>query len=243
MGETGKSPPRGPDRRLASSTDPARRIDPLKPSTGELTDLDQARARITTAMIDLCFERGYRNIELAELLSRAGVGEADFHRLYDDLEDCFCLVYTEIRDDFLARLERALADQPDWRGRLRASAYVLLRFLTEDEKVTHLGTVEVQSAGERSQRLFAEATTRLYELIDEGRDERRLPASITPATAQAIGGAIFVQIYAAVDHGNLDETAVPKLMYSAVLPYLGAEAAAAELSAPPPSAPQSDKDR
>jgi AcrR family transcriptional regulator len=188
MGETGKSPPRGRDRRLASSTDRAR-TDPLHPDASELTRLDQARARITTAMIDLCFERGYARIELAELLSRAGVGEADFHRLFVDLEDCFCLVYTEIRDDFLARLERALAGQPDWRGRLRASAYVLLRFLTEDEKVTHLGTVEVQSAGERSRRLFAEATTRLYELIDEGRDERGLPDSITPATAQAIGGA------------------------------------------------------
>jgi hypothetical protein len=61
-------------------------------------------ARIREALLDLCFERGYANLELPMLLARAG--EA-FHRLYADLEDCFCAVYMQARNEFFARVQRA----------------------------------------------------------------------------------------------------------------------------------------
>jgi AcrR family transcriptional regulator len=194
------------------------------------------RKQTREALVDLCFERGYRNLDLAALLERAGISEQVFHRHFADLEDCFCQVYVEIRDDFLACVEWAVAEHRAWRDRLRATAYVLLRFLNEDEKVTHLAAIEVRSAGERSQILLAEALEALFDLIDEGREERGGTAAISRGTAESIGGAIFNQIYAAVGRGvRPSKEIVPGLMYAAVLPYLGPEAAAEELRiAPPP---------
>ena len=196
------------------------------------------RARVHDALIDLCFERGYRQIDLPALLRRAEVDERAFHRHFADLEDCFCAVYIEARDDLFDRVRGAIAGRPTWRDRIRATAYAFLRFLREDPRVAHLSVVEVRSAGERPQLLFAQAAEFLFDLIDEGREERDGPGTISRVTAVSIGGGIFNEIFTAVAHGApLDEHVIPQLMYAAVLPYLGPEAALEELSIPPPPAP------
>ena len=117
---------------------------------------------------------------------------------------------------------------------------MLLRFLGEDEKVAHISAIDVRTAGERAQRLFGEAIERLFDLIDEGRGESSEPDSISRATAESVGGSIFNQIYVTVGHGAMPtEDIVPEMMYTAVLPYIGAEAAREELQIPPPPAPSS----
>ena len=194
------------------------------------------RECIRQALLDLCFERGYKQITLPILLERAKVDEQAFHRHFADPEDCFCAVYLEVRDEFLARVQRAVEDQPTWRDRIRATAYIFLRFLREDERVTRLSVVEVRSAGERAQLLFAQAAEVLYGLLDEGREKRDDPEAISRATAESIGGGIFAQIYAAVSHDSpLQEDIVPKLMYAAVMPYVGSAAALEELRIPSPA--------
>jgi AcrR family transcriptional regulator len=200
------------------------------------------RTRIRAALIDLCFERGYRQIGLADLLARAAVTEREFHRHFADLEDCFCRVYLEIRDGFLDRVAVAVSDEESWRDRIRATAYVLIRFLAEDEKVTHLSSVDVLTAGERAHLLFGEAVERLTTLIDEGRGERESSTgeTISRATAGAIAGGILTQIYATSGQKAPmppEGEVVPQMMYTAVLPYLGEEAAREELSIPPPPSP------
>jgi AcrR family transcriptional regulator len=185
-------------------------------------------------MLDLSFECGYRNIDLPALLERAGVDDKAFRRHFADLEDCFCKIYLGIREDFLARLERAVAGGPTWRDRVRAAAYFLLDYFREDERVTQFGIVEIRYAGERAQLLLAEVTEALFDLLDEGR-EGNGNASRTRATAEAVGGGIFRQISSAVQRGTLDEQGVPQMMYAAVLPYLGVHAAREELSIPPPA--------
>lgn len=169
-------------------------------------------SRIPEALLDLCFERGYAKIDLPMLLERAGVDERAFHGRYADLEDCFCVTYIELRDDFFARVQRAVAAESNWRDRLRATAYAFFRFLREDARVAHLSVVEVGSAGERPRQLFADAFDSLFDLLDEGRAEMADPDSLTRATAVGVGAGIFSQIHEAVQGGTLEEQAVPQLM-------------------------------
>ena len=197
---------------------------------------------VAEALLDLSFERGYRNIDLPMLLERVGIDEPTFHRHFDDLEDCFCAVYLEIRGDFLARLEGAVTGGPTWRDRVRAAAYFLLDYFREDERVTQFGVVEIRYAGERAQLLLAEVIEALLDLLDQGRGEND-DASRTRATAEAAGGGIFRQISAAVERGTLDEQGVPQMMYAAVLPYLGVHSALEELSIPPPAGASPTRER
>ncbi len=111
---------------------------------------------------------------------------------------------------------------PDWRFRLRVAAYALYR------RRRGRGRSGLPVEGELE---------RLVELIDAGRAEPAAPASLTRLTAEALGGAISSQLcFAAARNGRQspEEELVPTLLYMAVLPYMGAEAAAEELRTPPP---------
>ena len=88
----------------------------------------------------------------------------------------------------------------------------------------------------RAQELFLETFNRLVNLLDEGSSEAGGPDSPSLATAIGVGGVVFARIQEAVAKGELGlgEEEIPELMYAAVFPYLGAEAAEEELRIPPP---------
>ena len=197
---------------------------------------EQEVLRLREALLDLCAERGYRKLKLKDLLERSGLDEAAFHRHYADLDACFAAVLGDIYDEFFLRAQEAVADESGWRDRMRTTAYALLRFLRSDERVARLAAVEVQYAGKRAQELFQETFGRLVKLLDEGSSEAGGPDSPGLATAIGVGGVVFARVQEAVAKGELGlgEEEIPELMYAAVFPYLGAEAAAEELRIPPP---------
>jgi AcrR family transcriptional regulator len=192
--------------------------------------------RLREALLDLCVQRGYADLTLEELLERAGVDRAAFNRHYADLDALFAAVLEEVYAEFFARATAAVAGQSGWRDRMRATAYALLRFLRSDERVARIAAVEAQHAGEGAQRLFLQTFNRLVDLIDEGSAEADGPDSPSRATALGVGGVVFARIQEAVAEGELGlgEEEIPQLMYAAVFPYLGAEAAEEELRTPPP---------
>jgi AcrR family transcriptional regulator len=194
-----------------------------------------ARA-LQRALIDLCFERGLEALTVEALCERAGVERADFDAAYTDLEDCFFATYAAEFSRYRARAEAARAGLDSWRERLRATAYALLRYLAEDERVTHLTVVEVRRGGERAQLLIGEGIEELIDLLDEGRTQPGAPTTLTRATAESVAGGLFNQLYLAVAHGGSPREAeiVPEAMYTAVLPYLGVAVANEELQIPPP---------
>jgi AcrR family transcriptional regulator len=199
----------------------------------------QEARRLREALLDLCAEGGYEQLTLEQLLERAGVDEADFRRRYADLDGFFAAVLAEVYDEFFVRAQEAVAGQVGWRDRMRATAYALLRFLRRDERVARLAAIEVQHAGKRAQELFLETFNRLVNLLDEGSSEADGPETPGLATAIGVGGVVFARIQEAVAKGELGlgEEEIPELMYAAVFPYLGAEAAEEELSIPPPPDP------
>jgi len=202
-----------------------------------MTDLSPQEARrLREALLDLCTERGYRKLKLRDLLERADVGDAAFHRDYADLDAYFADVLSEIYSEFFDRATEAVAGLSGWRDRMRATGYALVRYLRSDERVARLAAVEVQYAGKRAQELFLETFNRLVKLLDEGSSEAGGPDSPGLATAIGVGGVMFARLQEGIANDELDlgEEEVPQMMYAAVFPYLGAEEAEKELHIPPP---------
>lgn len=198
---------------------------------------EQEARRLREALLDLCSESGYRGLELRTLLDRAGVEEGEFLQLYPDLDTYFAAVLGEIYTEFFACAQEAVAGKTGWRDRMRATAYSLLRFFRRDERVARFAAVDAQEAGEPAQLLFLDTFNRLVDLIDEGSAEVSGRVSPSRATALGVGGVVFARIQEAVAESELGlgEEEIPELMYAAVFPYLGAEAAAEELRIPPPA--------
>jgi AcrR family transcriptional regulator len=192
--------------------------------------------RLREALLDLCAERGYPDLELSDLLDRAEVGESSFNGRYADLDSLFTTVLSGIYDEFFATAQEAVAGEEGWRDRMRATAYALLRFLRRDERVARFAAVEAWAAGAAGQGPFLYTFNRLVDLIDEGSAEAGGPESPSRATALGVGGVVFARVQEAVAEGELGlgEEEIPELMYAAVFPYLGAEAAEEELHIPPP---------
>lgn len=200
---------------------------------------DEPRSRIVGALMDLCYERGYRNVELPMVLERAAVDRPAFELYFADLEDCYCQTYEELRDQLMARIAEAIAEQPTWRDRIRATAYTMVSHLEEDERRTQFMATDVRDAGDRAAMLMETVFEEMFQLLDAGREEREHPAQLSRATAEAVGGTIFFQMLAAFEQGSMGDVRakLPEMMYVAVLPYLGEEAAREELSIAPQGPP------
>jgi AcrR family transcriptional regulator len=200
---------------------------------------DSGRERIREAMIDLCLELRYPNVTLPALLERANVDRAAFDADFADLEDCFCQIFAVHREEMTIAVGSAFAAAQGWREQMRAAAYAMLRFLGEDLRRARFMSVEVLYAGDRAKLMRDEAMQGFFLLIDLGRQEMDDPDALTPATAETIGSAIYQRIQSAFERDQLDrfELGVQEMMYTAVLPYLGPEAAAEELTIAPPPFP------
>ena len=170
------------------------------------------------------------------LRRRASVDPASFESHFSDLEECLCDYIERGTMVLLGRSVQSFSEQDGWRNALRAVAHTMLHFLQEDPQRARIMLVEVLSAGERAQLIRDQGMEALFEFIDLGRNELDDPSSLSRATAEAVGGAIFSRIRSEVESGDTESLPdlLPKMMYSAVLPYLGAEAAAEELEIPPP---------
>jgi AcrR family transcriptional regulator len=195
-----------------------------------------APERIQHALAALCAERGYEQLDLAGLCSRAGVGEEEFHRHFTDLDECFSLTVERGTEALLAAVGAAFLAEAGWRRQLRACAWALLDFLRADLDWARLMVSEAAGAPERAREARDRGMQALAALLDLARTELPDPSSVPPATDEVTAGAIYARIHLAVEEDGLahGEQLVPELMYIAVRPYFGDAAARAELEEPRP---------
>jgi hypothetical protein len=194
--------------------------------------------RLRDAILELNFRQEFADLELTAVLAEARVGEEDFHAMFGDLEDCYCGIYVTERDRIIGEIDAASDQYSEWRDRVRASAYAIWRAVSDDPRIAHFIFIGGRNAGERALREVEVGMKGIYDVLDEGRLE---PGSLTTsrATAESIGGSIWNQIAAAVNNGDqMEERVVRYLVYAAVMPYLGTEAAEEELEMPPTPLPQ-----
>jgi len=140
-------------------------------------------------------------------------------------------------EELLSRLGAAFSNQEGWSRQLRAVAYELRDFLVEDEERARAMILDAPHGTPQTRRLRGQAVEALAGLIDLGRGEHSDPAGVSRSAADITAGVVYNRIHAAVETGveTLDEELVRELMFSAVLPYRGLEAALAELEQPRPS--------
>jgi len=189
------------------------------------------RAQIVEALVEVAAERGYGETTIELILERAGLDRPAFDRHFRGKYDCFLSAWQEQNEVCLETMVRAYESCEEWPDRLRAVAYEVIEGLREDPCRASFG-VEVLAAGDAA-RARRDMTMRVIaSLIDAGRQEMDDPEAVPHTTAEALAGSAYGQIYSRVVRGDVDELPdlVPQLMSATVMPYLGLEAAMAELS-------------
>ncbi|HEX2160625.1 MAG TPA: helix-turn-helix domain-containing protein [Thermoleophilaceae bacterium] len=219
--------PARPRRKL-----PPRRPDQLPRGRHGLSPDEVAtsqRNRILDAMKALAGERGYHESSIADVIARAGVTRKAFYRLFDDKEQCFIQAYERDLARLLTLTLEAFETQDAWADRVRAALSALLHALARDPAAARLCFIEVLAAGPRAVAARNEAMRGFTILFDTGRleDDRARP----PALALNMVGGMSEIVHREIAAGRTANlpAVLPDLMYTAVLPILGPEAAEREL--------------
>lgn len=187
------------------------------------------RQRILQGMLESVGRQGYEQTTVQDAIEAAGLYRQAFYDNFRDKEDC----YLQALDAGSAWIELAMreaaADEQTWRGRLRGAMAGLLNFLDGQPEIGRALLVEVHAAGPRAVQKRTEAMERAAQLVDMAREES--DGTAPAISAEAVVAGVLAVLHARLSAGRLVGFGLllPELVYLAVLPYFGAEAAAAEM--------------
>lgn len=185
--------------------------------------------RILEAMLEAVGKRGYEQTTVQDAIETAGLYRQAFYDSFTGKEDCYLRALDAGAAWVESAMRAAAADAVDWRGQLRGALRGLLGFLDARPQIGRALLVEVHAAGPRAVERRTEAMVRASDLIDLARGEGDGTAPAISAEAVAAGILAVLHTRLAGEQEGGFELLLPELMYLAVLPYFGAEAAADEL--------------
>ncbi len=192
---------------------------------------------VAAAVIAVVAERGYGAASVEEITARAGIERPEFDALFDDKNDAILRVLEALIEDFKAEAGAAFAAGGEWPDSLRAAAYATTRWIRRYPEATRFGFVSVLEASDMALVQREALVHWCADLIDQGRAVAPDPDQVPAGAAMMAVGAV-VELLARVQQGTIQPNRIARvsqLMYGAVRPYLGEEAARRELSIPPPA--------
>lgn len=191
------------------------------------------RERLVFAMLTAAAELGYRDTNVQDVIDRAGVSRPTFYEHFANKEDCFLAAFDTSAARLRSKVDAAASQAGEsWRDRLRGSLEALIEFALAEPQTARTLIVEARAAS-------ADAVMRRVELLEHfatclDAEVRELlpPGSFSEVTAAGVVGGVEALLYARLCKEDLDnlEQLLPSLMYFAVLPYEGHEAANEELA-------------
>jgi AcrR family transcriptional regulator/DNA-binding MarR family transcriptional regulator len=201
------------------------------------------RARILSAVAEVCAQRGLARVTVSEVVLHAGVSRRTFYELFSDCEDCLLAALERSVSLAYERLEGACGRPAEpWPERVRAGLLELLAFFDEEPCLAWLLLVGWLGAGERALKRRCELVSQLTAALTRQQGADLRPSELSRMTAEGTIAAVLTALHTRVldGKGPLLELANP-LMSMIVLPYLGPGAARRELGRPLVLLPSSTK--
>ena len=191
---------------------------------------ESQRNRIHQAMIEVVSDRGYPETRVVDVIGVAGVSRKTFYELFESKEDCFLAAYDELLDNLLGDATDAFESKSGdpWAERVAAALEVLLEHLAAHPEEARFAIVEVLAAGPKALARRDAALRQFSGFLESGRGESSV--DLPGITAIAVVGGINELLYSEILHGAVGRlpSRLPDLMFWVTLPFLGADAAAAE---------------
>jgi AcrR family transcriptional regulator len=199
---------------------------------GQVTEIQ--RSRMLAAAVDAVEEVGYARMTVAQVISRARVSRKTFYDVFADREDCFLAAFDQALAQARLLVKEAHDAEGGWREGIRSGLGRLLLFMDEEPGLAKLCVVEALGAGERVLERRAAVLDELAAKVDQGRFVMNGTRKPPEVTAEGLVGAVFAVIHTRLLEGSGEPLTnlLGPLMSMLVLPYLGARAAARELSRP-----------
>jgi AcrR family transcriptional regulator len=191
------------------------------------------RERLVVAMLMAASDLGYRETNVQDVIDRAGVSRPTFYEHFSNKEDCFLAAFDTSAARLRRKVDAAAANGGEvWRDRLRCSLEALIEFAIAEPQTARTLIVEARAASTDAVLRRVQLLEHFATCLDGAVRDLLPPGSYTAVTAAGVVGGVEALLYARLCKGDLEslEQLLPSLMYFAVLPYEGHEAANEELA-------------
>jgi AcrR family transcriptional regulator len=191
---------------------------------------ESRRQSILAAMIRVVGRKGYRETAVADVIEEAGTSRTTFYKHFEDKHDCFLAAYEMLVEQVFNEVVANCDGEAAWMTRMTDGLTTIVDRFAVDPALARTAVVEVAAAGADARRLHWNAIARFTEYLDAGRElagGKELPANISLMSAGAVSGLIFDELLA----GRADQlpSRLPDLLFAMLVPYVGPQAAAAEM--------------
>jgi AcrR family transcriptional regulator len=188
------------------------------------------RERILSAVGDVTSAAGYADMSVEDVIVTAGVSRRTFYEHFKNKQEAFLAAYDEVLGQLLSRVREAYEDEHTFADRGRAGLAALLDFMAREPAFARMCLVEALAAGPEAVQRRNAAMAVFAQIIHDNSRKLGTPNQPNQLTAETIVGGIYEVLYARIARGEIRELPelLPELLYSALLPYVGRRAAAAE---------------
>jgi AcrR family transcriptional regulator len=192
--------------------------------------VENQRERILSAVGDVVSVAGYREMSVEDVIVTAGVSRRTFYEHFKNKEDAFLAAYDAVLLQLLTIVQGAIDAEQTFAARMRAGLSAFLDFLAREPGFARMCIVEALAAGPEAIARRNGAMTAFATLISENAREIGTPLEPPPLTAETIVGGIYEVVYTRIVRGDIRQLPelLADLLYPALLPYEGRDAAVAE---------------
>lgn len=189
--------------------------------------MQNQRERILAAVADVSSSSSYANMSVEDIIGAAGISRRTFYEHFKNKHEAFLAAYDEAAERLLAAVEAAQLAAKGFSNRVRAGIETFLTLLAADPAFARMCIVEVMAAGPEAVARRNKAMRSFGRMIEQDAHdllERRPPSALT---AETVVGGIYDVIYNRIQQGLVRELPMltTDLAYTALLPYVGPDAA------------------
>jgi AcrR family transcriptional regulator len=188
------------------------------------------RERILWSMVRAATEKGLDSVTVTDVVRRARVSRAAFDELFESRAECLLAAFERVIGALSAYAGRASAADAPWPLRMSRALAALLAACSAEPEVTMMTAVTVPAAGREARRRYRDSLRLFLPLFREGRQYAERGDLPPDLELMAIGGAEAI-ISREVLSGRAKQlpAVLPDLLFTTLVPFIGPDAAAAEV--------------
>jgi AcrR family transcriptional regulator len=188
--------------------------------------------RILWSMVRVLGEKGTDSpVTVSEVTRRAGVSRPAFYELFENIDECVYAAYERVIDALASHVRRAYEGEGSWPLRLRRGLSALLEAFSAEPEVARMAAVDIPAVEPEARRRYHDALERFVPLFREGRSYARQEGALPPDLERMAVASIEAVVSDEVAAGRTKQLPqlLPDLLFTVLTPYVGPEAASAEV--------------
>jgi len=187
------------------------------------------RERIVDATAAIVAEKGFAGLTIPEIASRANVSHETFYEMYPTKHDAF-LGAQKVGLHQALRITAQAYDAHDesWADGVAAGLQALVGYVESEPAHAHLTLVDTLAASPEAIEIREVALAAFTEYLRPGFELENPDGDVPEITAEAVAGGIWQVLHHYIEHERMHELlgAAPQIVYLALNPFIGTEAAA-----------------